>query len=107
VRPELIVEATLEHLDFAAQPAIARVQQIAAAGRIRVHENGGGVDEIRTVVHQEWHGAARVTFRREEMQQRRIRVFPIRQRHAVERPPRLLAVVAEWNRDENGGSRAQ
>ena len=103
VRAKLRVEPFLERVNLASQRGIARVQQVAAADRIRVRENVGGINEATASVHQHRHGAAVIALRGKSVQQGRVRLFPVRQRDPVERPARLLAVVAEWDSDEDGG----
>ena len=80
MRSKLRVEQLLERLNLASQRGIARVQQVAAADRIRMPEDIGGIDETIASVHQHRHGAAVIAPRCEAVQQGHVRLFPVRQR---------------------------
>ena len=95
MRAELLVEPLLERVHVASQLVIARVKQVAAADRINVLENIGRITETIASMHQHRHGATLIALRRKPMEQGRMRLLPVRQRDAVERPARLLAVVTE------------
>lgn len=66
--------------------AIARIQQVAAADRVRMHEDIGGFNETTVSMHQDRHRAAVIALRRKSVQEGRVRLFTVRQRDPVEAP---------------------
>ena len=103
VRAQLGVEALLQRLDLAAQCRIARIQPVATGRIVRVMHDVGGIHEAPALVREHRHRAAQVPPRRQPMEQRHVRLFAVRQPDMVERPARLLAVVAQRDGDEDGG----
>ena len=104
MRTKLLVEPIFELINLPSQRGIARVQQIAAADRIRMHKDVGGINEATASMHQYRHGASIVALRCKPMQQGHVRLFPVRQIDPIKRPARLLAIVAERDGSKDGGS---
>lgn len=58
VRPKLLIEPPLEHLDGSSNVGIVRIQRITATTGIRVAENLSGIHEAFAAVHQYRHATA-------------------------------------------------
>lgn len=94
VGSQSLVEPSRERLDGPSCVGVARIKPIAAATSICMSEDLGRINEALCAPHQYGNASAALALGRHAVQQGHVRLLAIRDQEAVQRPSRLLCVVA-------------